>query len=63
MALAQSVEAIELTETERQDDLMFKRMCLTIEQMIYEAKHALDQSTKPTGVKVLSLYDMCKSNR
>ncbi|CAO3566159.1 unnamed protein product [Mortierella alpina] len=58
LALAQSVEAIELTETERQDDLMFKRMCLTIEQMIYEAKHALDQSTKPTGVKVLSLYDM-----
>ncbi|KAF9947634.1 hypothetical protein BGZ72_010412 [Mortierella alpina] len=58
LALAQSVEAIELTETERQDDLMFKRMCLNIEQMIYEAKHALDQSTKPTGVKVLSLYDM-----
>ncbi|KAF9929800.1 hypothetical protein BGZ67_006138 [Mortierella alpina] len=58
LALAQSVEAIELTEMERQDDLMFKRMCLTIEQMIYEAKHALDQSTKPTGVKVLSLYDM-----
>ncbi|KAF9574214.1 hypothetical protein EC968_007138 [Mortierella alpina] len=58
LALAQNVEAIELTEAERQDDLIFKRMCLTIEQMIYEAKHALDQSTKPTGVKVLSLYDM-----
>ncbi|KAG0211804.1 hypothetical protein BGX28_007394 [Mortierella sp. GBA30] len=58
LALAQSVEAIELTEAEKQDDLMFKRICLTIEQMVYEAKHALDQSMKPTGVKVLSLYDM-----
>ncbi|KAG0329034.1 hypothetical protein BGZ99_003664 [Dissophora globulifera] len=58
LVLAQSVEAIELTEEERQDDLMFKRLCLTIEQMVYEAKHAMDQSTKPTGVKVLSLYEM-----
>ncbi|KAF9187255.1 hypothetical protein BGZ51_001452 [Haplosporangium sp. Z 767] len=58
LVLAQSVEAIELTEAEKQDDMTFKRLCLTIEQMVNEAKHALDQSTKPAGVKVLTLYDM-----
>ncbi|KAG0248033.1 hypothetical protein BG011_000600 [Mortierella polycephala] len=58
LVLAQSVEAIELTEAEKQDDLTFKRLCLTIEQMVNEAKHALDQSMKPAGVKVLTLYDM-----
>jgi hypothetical protein len=60
LALAQSVEAIELTEAEKQDELTFKRLCLTIEQMVFDAKQALDQSLKPTGVKVLTLYDMCK---
>ncbi|KAF9909440.1 hypothetical protein EC991_008579 [Linnemannia zychae] len=58
LALAQSVEAIELTEDEKQDDLTFKRLCIAIEQMIYEAKSALDQCSKPAGVKVLSLHDM-----
>ncbi|KAF8950520.1 hypothetical protein BGZ46_004467 [Entomortierella lignicola] len=58
VALAQSVEAIELTEEEKNDDLTFKRLCSTIEQLMYEAKHALDQTTKLAGVKVLSLYDM-----
>jgi len=60
LALAQSVNAIELTEAEKQDDLIFKRLCLSIEQMVFEAKTALDQCSKPTGVKVLTLYDMCK---
>ena len=59
LALAQSVDAVELTEAERQDDLVFKRLCLSIDLMICEAKQALDQSTK-TGVKVLSSFDMCK---
>ncbi|KAF9126002.1 hypothetical protein BGW39_006994 [Mortierella sp. 14UC] len=58
LALAQSVDAIELTEDEKQDDLTFKRLCIAIEQMIYEAKSALDQCSKPAGVKVLSLHDM-----
>ncbi|KAF9434284.1 hypothetical protein BGZ76_008265 [Entomortierella beljakovae] len=58
LALAQSVEAIELTEEEKNDDMTFKRLCSTIEQMVYEAKHALDQTTKPTGVRVLTLYEM-----
>ncbi|KAG0269895.1 hypothetical protein BGZ95_001870 [Linnemannia exigua] len=58
LALAQSVEAIELTEEEKQDDLTFKRLCQSIEHMIYEAKSALDQCSKPPGVKVLSLHDM-----
>jgi hypothetical protein len=60
LALAQSVEAIELTEAEKQDDLTFKRLCMSIEQMIFDAKSALDQCSKPAGVKVLSLHDMCK---
>lgn len=60
LALAQNVEAIELTEAEKQDELTFKRLCLTIEQMVFDAKQALDQSLKPAGVKVLTLYDMCK---
>jgi len=47
-------------ESERQADLTFKRLCLSIEQMIFEARQALDQSTRPTGVKVLSSFDMCK---
>lgn len=50
----------ELTESERQADMTFKRLCLTIDQMLYEAKQALDQSSKPAGVKVLSSFDMCK---
>lgn len=50
----------ELTESERQADMTFKRLCLTIDQMLYEAKQALDQSTKPSGVKVLSSFDICK---
>ncbi|KAI7827548.1 hypothetical protein BC939DRAFT_475151 [Gamsiella multidivaricata] len=58
LVLAQSVEAIELTDAEKQDDLTFKRLCLSIDQMVYEAKLALDQATKPTGVKVLTLHDM-----
>ncbi|KAG0317655.1 hypothetical protein BGZ97_005078, partial [Linnemannia gamsii] len=58
LALAQSVEAIELTEAEKQDDLTFKRLCMSIEQMIFDAKSALDQCSKPAGVKVLSLHDM-----
>ncbi|GJJ74580.1 hypothetical protein EMPS_06938 [Entomortierella parvispora] len=58
LALAQNVEAIELTEAEKQDELTFKRLCLTIEQMVFDAKQALDQSLKPAGVKVLTLYDM-----
>ncbi|KAF8941615.1 hypothetical protein BGZ47_007331 [Haplosporangium gracile] len=58
LVLAQSVEAIELTEEEKQDDLTFKRLCVSIEQMIFEAKSALDQCSKPAGVKVLSLHDM-----
>ncbi|KAF8983982.1 hypothetical protein CPC16_011730 [Podila verticillata] len=57
LALAQSVNAVELTEAERQDDLVFKRLCFSIDLMICEAKQALDQSTK-TGVKVLSSFDM-----
>jgi hypothetical protein len=57
---AQSVEAIELTEADMQDDLMFKRLCMTIEQLVYEAKSALNHSSRPAGVKVLSLYEMCK---
>ncbi|KAF8956742.1 hypothetical protein BGZ46_002316 [Entomortierella lignicola] len=48
----------ELTEAERQADLTFKRLCITIEQMIFEAKQAVDQSTKKAGVKVLSSFDM-----
>ncbi|KAF9191561.1 hypothetical protein BGZ51_007124 [Haplosporangium sp. Z 767] len=48
----------EMTEADRQADLTFKRLCSTIEQMLFEAKQALDQSTKPTGVKVLSSFDM-----
>ncbi|KAG0371078.1 hypothetical protein BGZ54_000526 [Gamsiella multidivaricata] len=48
----------ELTEAERQADLTFKRLCITIEQMIFEAKQAMDQSTKKAGVKVLSSFDM-----
>ncbi|KAK3839930.1 MAG: hypothetical protein J3R72DRAFT_173178 [Linnemannia gamsii] len=58
LALAQSVEAIELTEEEKQDNLTFKRLCQSIEQMIYEAKSSLDQCSKPAGVKVLSLHDI-----
>ncbi|KAF9156566.1 hypothetical protein BG015_004183 [Linnemannia schmuckeri] len=58
LALARSVEAIELTEEEKQEDLTFKRLCVSIEQMIFEAKSALDQCSKPAGVKVLSLHDM-----
>ncbi|KAF9960425.1 hypothetical protein BGZ65_012330, partial [Modicella reniformis] len=58
VALEQSVEAIELTETEMHDDLTFKRLCMSIEQMVHEAKQALNQSTKPTGVKVLSLHEL-----
>ncbi|KAF9551819.1 hypothetical protein EC957_004142 [Mortierella hygrophila] len=58
LALAQSVEAIELTEEEKLDDMTFKRLCISIEQMIFEAKSALDQCSKPAGVKVLSLHDM-----
>ncbi|KAF9927544.1 hypothetical protein FBU30_003090 [Linnemannia zychae] len=58
LALSPSVDAFELTDTERQDDLIFKRLCLSIEQMIYEAKIALDQCSKPAGVKVLTLHDM-----
>ncbi|KAF9107656.1 hypothetical protein BGX27_008646 [Mortierella sp. AM989] len=57
LALAQSVDAIELTEEERNDDLTFKRLCLSIEHMVLEAKQALDQ-TKSSGVRVLSLYEM-----
>ncbi|KAG0260451.1 hypothetical protein BG011_001887 [Mortierella polycephala] len=48
----------EMTEAGRQADLTFKRLCSTIEQMLFEAKQALDQSTKPTGVKVLTSFDM-----
>ncbi|KAG0311281.1 hypothetical protein BGZ99_010279 [Dissophora globulifera] len=48
----------ELTEAERQADLTFKRVCMAIEQMVFEAKQALDQSTKKAGVKVLSSFDM-----
>ncbi|KAF8920882.1 hypothetical protein BGZ58_004300 [Dissophora ornata] len=48
----------ELTEAERQAAMTFKRVCMTIEQLIYEAKQALDQSTKKAGVKVLSSFDM-----
>jgi hypothetical protein len=49
----------EMTETERQADITFRRLCMTIEQLIFEAKQALDQSMKPAGVKVLSSFDMC----
>ncbi|KAF9109201.1 hypothetical protein BGX27_007879 [Mortierella sp. AM989] len=48
----------ELTEAERKADLTFRRLCITIEQMIFEAKQALDQSTKKAGVKVLTSFDM-----
>ncbi|KAI1317022.1 hypothetical protein EDD11_009088 [Mortierella claussenii] len=48
----------DLTETERQADLTFRRLCMTIEQMIFEAKQAVDKSSKPPGVKVLSPFDM-----
>ncbi|KAG0240136.1 hypothetical protein B0O80DRAFT_180503 [Mortierella sp. GBAus27b] len=48
----------EMTETERQADITFRRLCMTIEQLIFEAKQALDQSMKPAGVKVLSSFDM-----
>ncbi|KAF9911940.1 hypothetical protein BX616_010444 [Lobosporangium transversale] len=58
LALAQSVAAIELTEAEKQDDQVFKRLCFSIEQMICEAKQALDQATKSTGMRVLSLYEV-----
>ncbi|KAG0270587.1 hypothetical protein DFQ27_004299 [Actinomortierella ambigua] len=57
LALMRSVDAIELTEEERQGDVIFKRLCFTIDGMMNEAKQALD-STKPAGVKVLSSYDM-----
>ncbi|KAF9977591.1 hypothetical protein BGZ73_005574 [Actinomortierella ambigua] len=57
LALMRSVDAIELTEEERQGDTIFKRLCFTIESMVNEAQQALD-STKPAGVKVLSSYDM-----
>ncbi|KAF9999928.1 hypothetical protein BGZ65_004789 [Modicella reniformis] len=46
------------TETERQMDRTFRRLCIMIEKMIFEAKQALDQSMKPAGVKVLSSFDM-----
>ncbi|KAF9164798.1 hypothetical protein BGX21_004383 [Mortierella sp. AD011] len=58
LALARNVEAIELTEEEKNDDLTFKRLCLSIEHLVHEAKQALDQASKPAGVRVLSLYDM-----
>ncbi|KAG0218923.1 hypothetical protein BGX33_005413 [Mortierella sp. NVP41] len=48
----------ELSEAERQADLTFKRLCLSIDQMLYEGRQALDQSTKPAGMKVLSSFDM-----
>ncbi|KAG0272892.1 hypothetical protein BGZ95_011307 [Linnemannia exigua] len=48
----------ELTEAERQADMTFKKLCFTIDQMLFEAKQALDQSSKPAGVKVLSSFDM-----
>ncbi|CAO3566386.1 unnamed protein product [Mortierella alpina] len=53
-----AVIILELTEAERQADLTFKRLCATIEQMLYEARQALDQSMRPAGVKVLSSFDM-----
>ncbi|KAF9572999.1 hypothetical protein EC968_009127 [Mortierella alpina] len=53
-----AVIILELTEAERQADLTFKRLCATIEQMMFEARQALDQSMRPAGVKVLSSYDM-----
>ncbi|KAG0050322.1 hypothetical protein BGZ83_004903, partial [Gryganskiella cystojenkinii] len=46
------------TESDRQADMTFKRLCLSIEQMLFEARQALEQSMKPTGVKVLSSFDM-----
>ncbi|KAF9354405.1 hypothetical protein BGX34_011029 [Mortierella sp. NVP85] len=48
----------EMTEVERQTDLTFRRLCITIEQMVLDARQALDQSMKPAGVKVLSSFDM-----
>ncbi|KAF9961639.1 hypothetical protein BGZ72_002730 [Mortierella alpina] len=53
-----AVIILELTEAERQADLTFKRLCATIDQMMFEAKQALDQSLRPAGVKVLSSFDM-----
>jgi hypothetical protein len=50
----------EMTEVERQTDLTFRRLCITIEQMVLDARQALDQSMKPAGVKVLSSFDMGK---
>ncbi|KAG0236538.1 hypothetical protein BGX31_003936 [Mortierella sp. GBA43] len=55
---AQSVEAIELNEEDMHDDQTFKRLCSSIEQMVKDAKLALDQSTRPAGIKVLSLYEL-----
>ncbi|KAF9578974.1 hypothetical protein BGW38_004967 [Lunasporangiospora selenospora] len=63
IALAQSVDAIELTEADQQDDMIFKRLCLSIDQMVSEAKRALDQATPKSGVKVLTSYELCKSRR
>ncbi|KAF9905963.1 hypothetical protein BX616_000865 [Lobosporangium transversale] len=48
----------EMTEADRQADLTFKRVCMAIDQMIFEAKQALDQSMKPAGMKVLSSFEM-----
>ncbi|KAG0196507.1 hypothetical protein BGX28_010040 [Mortierella sp. GBA30] len=53
-----AVIILELTEAERQADLTFKRLCVTIEQMMFEARQALDQSMRPAGVKVLSSFDI-----
>ncbi|KAF9938267.1 hypothetical protein BGZ67_000353 [Mortierella alpina] len=58
-----AVIILELTEAERQADLTFKRLCATIEQMMFEARQALDQSMRPAGVKVLSSYDMHEKDK
>ncbi|KAG9322157.1 hypothetical protein KVV02_004386 [Mortierella alpina] len=58
-----AVIILELTEAERQADLTFKRLCATIEQMMFEARQALDQSMRPAGVKVLSSFDMHEKDK
>ncbi|ORZ11648.1 hypothetical protein BCR41DRAFT_356699, partial [Lobosporangium transversale] len=42
----------ELETRLQSDDQVFKRLCFSIEQMICEAKQALDQATKSTGMRV-----------
>ncbi|ORZ11044.1 hypothetical protein BCR41DRAFT_357404, partial [Lobosporangium transversale] len=50
----------ELETRLQSDDQVFKRLCFSIEQMICEAKQALDQATKSTGMRVFRFMKCVK---